>query len=77
MNKRSVERAIILRSMSSDTAGMIAIGAAALAAIALIVCALLAVRLRRIRSAQQKIAGIPPKENRSLGQPAASGPRVK
>ena len=36
---------------------MIAIGAAALAAIALIVCALLAVRLRRIRSAQQTIAG--------------------
>jgi hypothetical protein len=36
---------------------MIAIGAAALAAIALIVCALLAVRLRRIRSSQQTIAG--------------------
>jgi hypothetical protein len=43
--------------VSSDTAGIIAIGAGVLAVIALVVCALLAGRLRRIRSIQQVIAG--------------------
>jgi hypothetical protein len=43
--------------VSSDTAGVIAIAAAALAVVALLVGALLARRLRHIRSTQQKIAG--------------------
>lgn len=43
--------------MDSDIAGAIAIGAAALALLALIGCLLLSLRLRRVRSAQQVIAG--------------------
>ena len=43
--------------MSSDTAAGIAIAAAAIAVVALLICALLARRLRRLRSAQQLIAG--------------------
>jgi hypothetical protein len=43
--------------VSSDTAAGIAIAAVALALVALAFCALLARRLRRVRSAQQLIAG--------------------
>lgn len=43
--------------MDSDTAGIVAIAAAGLAVIALVACALLAARLRRLRAAQQLIAG--------------------
>jgi hypothetical protein len=43
--------------VSSDTAAGIAIAAAAIAVVALLICALLARRLRRLRSAQQLIAG--------------------
>ena len=43
--------------MSSDTAGYIAIGAAALAVLALLICIFLAGRLRRLRSSQKTIAG--------------------
>jgi hypothetical protein len=43
--------------VSSDTAAGIAIAAAAVALVALLFCALLARRLRRLRSAQQLIAG--------------------
>jgi Protein of unknown function (DUF4446) len=43
--------------VSSDTAAAIAIGAAALAVVALLVCLLLARRLRKLRAAQQTIAG--------------------
>ncbi len=43
--------------MTSDTAGLIAIGAAALALLALLVCLLLARRLRRVRASQEVIAG--------------------
>jgi hypothetical protein len=43
--------------VSSDQAAAIAIGAAALAVVALLVCLLLARRLRKLRSAQQTIAG--------------------
>lgn len=43
--------------MTSDTAGLIAIGAAATALLALLCCALLARRLRRLRSTQQRIGG--------------------
>jgi Protein of unknown function (DUF4446) len=47
----------ILLGVSSNTAGIIAIGAGALAVLGLLVSALLAARLRRVRSAQQVIAG--------------------
>jgi hypothetical protein len=43
--------------VTSDTAGYIAIGAAALALLALIVCLLLAGRLRRLRASQKVIGG--------------------
>jgi hypothetical protein len=43
--------------VDSDTAGIIAIASGALAIVALVVCALVARRLRRIRAAQQMIAG--------------------
>jgi HAMP domain-containing protein len=43
--------------VDSDAAGIVAIAAAALAVVALLTCVLLAGRLRRIRSAQQLIAG--------------------
>jgi Protein of unknown function (DUF4446) len=43
--------------VDSDTAGIVAVGAAALAIVALLFCALLAARLRRIRAAQQLVAG--------------------
>jgi hypothetical protein len=43
--------------VDSDVAGIIAIGAAALAVVALLAIALLARRLRRLRAAQQQIAG--------------------
>ena len=43
--------------MDSDTAGIVAIAAAALGLGALVFCALLTVRLRRLRSAQSVIAG--------------------
>jgi HAMP domain-containing protein len=43
--------------VDSSTAGIVAIAAAALAVVALLTCALLARRLRRLRAAQQLIAG--------------------
>jgi HAMP domain-containing protein len=43
--------------VDSSTAGIVAIAAAALAVVALLACALLARRLRRLRAAQQLIAG--------------------
>lgn len=43
--------------MTSDTAGYIAIGAAALALLALIVCLFLARRLRRLRASQAVVSG--------------------
>jgi hypothetical protein len=43
--------------VSSNTAGYIAIGAAALALLALLVCMFLAARLRRLRAGQQTIGG--------------------
>jgi hypothetical protein len=43
--------------VDSDVAGTIAIAGAALAVVALLACALLARRLRRLRAAQQQIAG--------------------
>ena len=43
--------------MSADTAGVIAIAAGGLALVALLVCLLLARRLRRVRTAQQVVAG--------------------
>jgi Protein of unknown function (DUF4446) len=43
--------------VDSDTAGIVAIAAAGLAVVALVACASLAARLRRLRAAQQLIAG--------------------
>jgi HAMP domain-containing protein len=43
--------------VDSSTAGIVAIAAATLAVVALLTCALLARRLRRLRAAQQLIAG--------------------
>jgi uncharacterized protein DUF4446 len=54
--------------VDSDLAGAIAAAAAALAVVALILCAFLALRLRRVRSVQQVIAG---DDDRTLAEHAS------